>query len=60
VQGGRTALHLASEYGHPGVAEVLLEKGGGADLAKIQDEVRLCVCVCFFLCLWVGVSISVC
>ena len=30
---------MASQVGHPDVVEVLLEKGGGADLAKMQTKV---------------------
>jgi len=41
LQDGSTALHKASKYGHLGVAEVLLEKGGGADLAKMQTKVSI-------------------
>ena len=39
LQSGKTALHKAAEDGHSDVVKVLLEKGGGADLAKIQDAV---------------------
>ena len=56
MQGGWTALHWASQEGHSDVAGVLLEKGGGADLAKIQDEVRTRV----YVCVCVSVSVSVC
>ena len=44
--------------GHSDVAVVLLEKGGGADLVKIQDLVRTGVCVC--VCVSMFVSVSVC
>jgi ankyrin repeat protein len=41
VQYGWTALHSAAVPGHLEVVKVLLEKGGGADLAKIQDSVSV-------------------
>ena len=45
VQNDETALAVASLKGHSDVAEVLLEKGGGAELAKIQDAVSVRVLV---------------
>ena len=45
MQHGWTALHQAVQEGHSDVVEVLLEKGGGADLAKIQQDVSACVFV---------------
>ena len=60
MQDGQTALHWASSDGDLDVAQVLLEKGGGADLAKMQDEVRARVCVCVCLSVSVSVSVSVC
>jgi hypothetical protein len=44
--------------GHPGVVEVLLEKCGGADLAKIQGKVGTRVCVCVFLSMSLSLSLS--
>ena len=41
LQDGWTALHVASLETHLDVAKVLLEKGGGADLAKIQTKVSV-------------------
>jgi ankyrin repeat protein len=41
LQSGKTALHKAAEDGHSDVVKVLLEKGGGADLAKIQEKVSV-------------------
>jgi ankyrin repeat protein len=41
VQDGWTALHWSSSEGFVADAEVLLEKGGGADLAKIKTNVSL-------------------
>jgi hypothetical protein len=41
LQGGATGLYLAADRGNSDVAEVMLEKGGGADLAKIKSEVSV-------------------
>jgi ankyrin repeat protein len=41
LQYGSTALHVASQEGHLDVAKVLLKKGGGADLARIQTKVSV-------------------
>jgi len=45
LQSGKTALYKAAVDGHLGVAELLLEKGGGADLAKIQNAVSVRILV---------------
>ena len=41
MQSGKTALHKAAEDGHLATVQALLEKGGGADLAKILNNVSV-------------------
>ena len=49
--GGKTALELASEWGHNDIVDYL----------KLQvGECALCVCVCLCVCGWVDVGVRAC
>ena len=43
IKQGMTALHLASEYGHPEVAKLLIE--AGADVNATEDDSKLAHCI---------------